>query len=99
MLKDHEKLLAFGMLGAGVLIIVFISVVWPPENDQIIRILDTAVGGFLLALGSAANALFRISEDKALNKLVDKQRPLTGEAAAVEAARNSDEESIFGRHG
>lgn len=60
MLKEHEKFYAFLALGAAVLAIVALAVLYPPEKDQVIRLLDGALGGFLLALGAAANALFRV---------------------------------------
>lgn len=61
-LKEHEKFWAFLALGAGVLLIAFTSVIWPPANDGTQRILDAAMGALSLALGAATNALFRISE-------------------------------------
>lgn len=59
-LKEHEKFYAFLVLGFDALLLVALAVLFPPEKDQVIRIIDSALGGFLLALGSAANALFRV---------------------------------------
>ena len=81
MLRDHEKLIAFLALGAGTLVLVAMAVFFPPQDERIIRVLDTACGGFLLALGAATNALFRSKTDALMQSAVDKIPPLTGDAA------------------
>jgi len=58
-LKEQEKFWALVILVVAVLILVAVAVLRPPEKDQVIRIIDAAVGGFLLAIGAATNALFR----------------------------------------
>ena len=61
-LKEHEKFWAFAMLGGSVLLIAMMAYFYPPQDGSgAQRIIDAAMGGLLLALGSAANALFRIS--------------------------------------
>lgn len=59
MLKEHEKFWAFMALLITIAILVLAAQVWPPEKDTVARIIDAAVGGLMLALGVAANALFR----------------------------------------
>ena len=85
MIKDHEKFWAFLALGFAVLLLVAIVTVWPPEKDQVIRVVDSAVGGFLLALGAAANALFRIGTPGE-----EEQKKLTAETAKVVAEKMPD---------
>lgn len=61
-LNKHEKFYAFCLLGASVLILALMAYFYPPEDGSgAQRIIDAAMGGLLLALGAAANALFRIS--------------------------------------
>lgn len=57
-----EKFWAFSILIIAVLSVVITAQVWPPDKDSVVRIMDAAVGGLLLALGAAANALFRVSQ-------------------------------------
>jgi hypothetical protein len=91
MLRDNEKFFAFLALGAAILIIVGLAVFFPPADEKVSRILDSAVGGFLLALGGAANALFRSRSDQAAealtDKAVDKLPPPTPEAQPVDDGR------------
>lgn len=95
MLRDNEKFFAFLSLGAAILIIVGLAVFFPPADEKVSRILDSAVGGFLLALGGAANALFRSRSDVAAETVaqtaLDKLPPPTGEAQVGLAA--ADEEA------
>jgi len=67
-IKCNEKFLSFMALLGAVLILVWWALSNPPEKDQVIRLLDGALGGLLLAFGGAANALFRIGtpEDQKL---------------------------------
>jgi len=58
-MKENEKMLAFMMLGASLLALVAVVLIWPPDKDSVVRIVDAVSGGFLLALGGASNALFR----------------------------------------
>jgi hypothetical protein len=85
MLRDNEKFFAFLALGAAVLVIVMLAVFFPPADEKVSRIMDSACGGFLLALGGAAQALFRSRSDAATaevtQSVVDKLPPPTGEAA------------------
>lgn len=87
-----EKFWAFMALGLGVLLLASLAVFFTPSDDKAFRILDAAMGGVLLALGSAANALFRVSqkdtEDAVAGRLAaetahtlsQKTDPPTGEA-------------------
>lgn len=62
MLKDHEKFFAFIMLGGFVFALALMAYFHQiPEGSGSQRIVDAAMGGLLLALGGAANALFRIT--------------------------------------
>lgn len=80
-LQKNEKLIAFCLLGAGVLFLASLVMFHTPENEMALRIVDAAVGGLLLALGGASNALFRSKSDEVAEKAVDKLPPPTGEAA------------------
>lgn len=59
MLREHEKFWAFMALLIAIILVVGGAQIWPPEKDTVARILDAAVGGLMLALGAATNALFR----------------------------------------
>lgn len=63
MFKEHEKFWAFALLGFGVMGLAVLAYFYPPtDGSGAQRIIDAAMGGLLLALGSAAQALFRIRE-------------------------------------
>ena len=69
------------------MILVSLALFFPPADERIVRIVDTACGGFLLALGAATNALFRSKSDTSATQdlaeqAIDKLPPPTGEAAA-----------------
>lgn len=89
MLRDHEKFWAFISLGLGVLLLCGAVTFHTPDKPEAIRIIDAAVGGFLLALGAAANALFRSRSDAVHDELtqsvVDKLPPPTGDAKIQKA--------------
>lgn len=80
-MKENEKLISFMLLGAGVLILTCLVMYKTPENDAALRIVDAAVGGLLLALGAAANAIFRQGTQgeeamrAAASELVNKNTP------------------------
>lgn len=61
--KEHEKFWAFMALGFALLLLAVASIIYPPSNDGVQRVLDACVGAFSLALGAATNALFRIREE------------------------------------
>lgn len=61
-LKDHEKFWAFMALGFSVLLLAVLAVSFPTENETAQQVLTAAMGALSLALGAAANALFRIKE-------------------------------------
>lgn len=96
MLKEHEKFWAFLALGAGVLAIAGVSVIWPPANDGTQRILDAAMGALSLALGAATNALFRISEkgekEVTINQPLDRPVPTTESNPVIAADEKLTEE-------
>lgn len=71
MFKEHEKFWAFMALGFSVLAIAVMSVMFPTENEGTQRTLDAAMGAFTLALGVAANALFRIREPREAKVTID----------------------------
>lgn len=82
MLKDHEKFYAFCLLGAGVFALAMMAYFHQiPEGSGSQRIVDAAMGGLLLALGGAANALFRTGGTA--------ERAEIGQAA-VQAIRDSN---------
>lgn len=71
-LKEHEKLFAFLALGFSVLLLATLAYWHPPEDGSGgQRIIDNAMGGLLLALGGAANALFRINDPGEKSVTVD----------------------------
>lgn len=71
-LKDHEKFWAFLALGFSVLLLAILAIFYPlADGSGSQRILDAAMGGLLLALGGATNALFRLgttSENAAIGQ-------------------------------
>lgn len=72
-LKEHEKLIAFMFLGFSVLLLALLAYIYPPEDKSgAQRIIDAAMGGLLLALGGAGNALFRISNATEQQNIADK---------------------------
>lgn len=65
-LREHEKFIAFVLLGAALVAIAFMVYLKPPsaaiiQNGAALAILNTIVGALTLAFGGAANALFKIS--------------------------------------
>lgn len=62
-MKEYEKFWAFMALIVSVMIIAMLAYFRPIEDGSgSQRILDASLGGLLLALGAAANALFRIRD-------------------------------------
>lgn len=64
-LKDHEKFIAFVLLGSA-LVTVALTVYLRPLPDSVsngasLAILNTIVGALTLAFGGSANSLFKIS--------------------------------------
>lgn len=64
-IKEPERLIAFLALLMGLLFVVSLLMFHTPSNEYVLRILDAAVGGLTLALGVAAQALFRGGEKDA----------------------------------
>lgn len=65
MFKEHEKFWAFMFLGAAILILALTAAYIIPkygESETVKQLFVGAMGAFTLALGSAANALFRIRD-------------------------------------
>jgi hypothetical protein len=65
-LKDHEKFVAFVLLGAALVGIAFMVYLKPAasppaSNDASLSILNTIVGALTLAFGGVSNALFKIT--------------------------------------
>lgn len=72
-LTEHEKFFAFCLLGGSVLALAMLAYFFPPEDGSgAQRIIDAAMGGLLLALGAAANALFRISNATEQQSIAEK---------------------------
>lgn len=105
MLREHEKFWAFMALGLGVLLLVVLAL-WlgSSAKEPVIRIIDAAVGGFLLAFGSATNALFRIGSpgDERIKEVAAEQmqaslppRPVTIEQPADEPVPVTDTPPMF----
>lgn len=64
-MKEHEKLAAFMLLGFAVMLLAVLAIFYPvPDGSGSQRIVDAAMGGLLLALGGASNALFRIRDNE-----------------------------------
>jgi len=91
---EHEKLVAFVLLGAGVMLIALLAYFQPlPDNSQNMRIIDAAMGALTLALGGAANALFKIIGDKGdviPTAIVGQSKPVT----TTEAVSGEDDGSL-----
>ena len=67
-MHERDKFYAFALLGAGVMILALVAVFFPiPDGSGSQRIVDAALGGILLALGGASQALFRTSQVDADN--------------------------------
>lgn len=62
-LKEHEKFWAFLTLVLSVMGLASAAIIWPVIHEGTQRVIDAALGGLLLALGVAGNALFRIREE------------------------------------
>lgn len=65
-LKEHEKFIAFVLLGMALFAIAVMVYLRPPANTLSqsgagLAILNTIVGALTLAFGGAANSLFKIS--------------------------------------
>lgn len=80
MFRDHEKFIAFCLLGGALVGLAAMVYLKPPapataENDAALAILNTIVGALTLAFGGSANALFKITSA---------ERKEIGEATAVE---------------
>jgi hypothetical protein len=77
MLKDHEKFWAFMALGFSVLLLAVLAVAFPTENETAQQVMTAAMGALSLALGAAANALFRIKEASEYSQpqVVEVQQP------------------------
>lgn len=67
-MKDHEKFIAFCLLGAALVGITIMAYVNPlnDANTNSIQIINTIVGALTLAFGGAANALFRIRDNESV---------------------------------
>lgn len=63
-MKEHEKFIAFCLLGAALVAVAFMAYFKPIPDIQTgsAQIINTIVGALTLAFGGAANALFRISD-------------------------------------
>lgn len=58
-----EKFWAFIVLIISVILVLWLANRFSTNaKPEVIRIMDSAMGGLLLALGAAANALFRVSQ-------------------------------------
>lgn len=72
-LSEHEKFFAFCLLGGSVLALALMAYFFPPQDGSgAQRIIDAAMGGLLLALGAAANALFRIQNASEQQSIAEK---------------------------
>lgn|SRR5436190_19955541 len=69
MFKEHEKFIAFALLGASLVGLAVMVYLKPPsqaitDNGGAFAMLNTIVGALVLAFGGAANALFKISSSE-----------------------------------
>lgn len=92
MLKEHEKLLAFLSLGFALLLIAMTVVVHPIQVEGVQRTIDACVGAFSLALGVAANALFRVRDES--EKTVKIEQPAGQPVPVSEVPTTSSSEDI-----
>lgn len=80
MMRDHEKFIAFCLLGGALVGLSCMVYLKPPspaitENGAAFAMLNTIIGALVLAFGGAANALFKITSA---------ERKEIGEATALE---------------
>ena len=66
MLRDHEKFIAFCLLGGALVGLSVMVYLKPPspaiiENGAALAMLNTIVGALTLAFGGSANSLFKIT--------------------------------------
>ena len=68
-MKEHEKFIAFCLLGGALVAVAFMAYFKPIPDIQTgsAQIINTIVGALTLAFGGAANALFRISDTVSVN--------------------------------
>jgi hypothetical protein len=83
-LKEHEKFVAFVLLGCALMTLAILLYIRPlsdtTANGGVLQILNSIIGAMTLAFGGATQALFKIS---------DSDRKAIGEATAT-AMHNSD---------
>lgn len=66
MLRDHEKFIAFCLLGFALVALAVMVYLKPPspaitESGGAFAMLNTIIGALVLAFGGASNALFKIT--------------------------------------
>jgi hypothetical protein len=65
-LKDHEKFIAFVLLGLALMTMAIMLYIKPiadsNTNSGVLQILNMIIGAIISAFGGAANALFRTSD-------------------------------------
>lgn len=91
MLKDHEKFIAFVLLGGSLVFVASMVYLHPLSdtnaNSSSIQIINTIVGALTLAFGGVANALFRVSDTVKVDNKPSEPVP-TAEAAGPSEPKN-----------
>jgi hypothetical protein len=87
MLKDHEKFIAFVLLGAALMALAVMLYLRPlpasASNNGVLQILNMIIGAFIGAFGAAAQKLFdakpptTVTVDNPPDKPVPVQEPAT----------------------
>lgn len=79
-LQDHEKFIAFILLGAGLLGLATLIYLHPlpdsAQNSGVLQILNMIIGALIGAFGGAANALFRTNDKVIVDNPQNKPVPV-----------------------
>ena len=98
MLKEHEKFIAFCLLGFGLIFVAGMVYLHPLSDSQAnsgaTQILNTIVGALTLAFGGAANALFRVSDQVKVSNAPDEPVPVNEPTTTAAAGELPEQEKI-----
>lgn len=87
MLKEHEKFVAFCLLGASLVGLAMMAYLHPFDRTDTasIGMLNSIIGALTLAFGGAANALFRVSDKVTVDNLPNEPVPTKSAEKDLEA--------------
>jgi hypothetical protein len=79
-MKDHEKFIAFVLIGLSLVIMAIMLYAKPipdsTSNSGVLQILNMIIGALISAFGSATNALFRTSDQVKVSNKPDEPVPV-----------------------